>query len=126
MAGMSTFMKNSLVNATLRNTAYTSVATVYLALYSTDPRIAGSEVVGGSYARQAITFIAPTAGVTSNAGVINFPTSTAPWGSVTWFAIRDALTVGNLLYTGALTTPRTLVLGDSISVPIGNITITLI
>jgi hypothetical protein len=126
MAGLSTFMKNSWVNATLRNTTYTSVATVYIALYSTDPRISGSEVSGGSYARQVITFIAPTAGVTSNAGVISFPTSTAPWGSVTWFAVRDAITGGNLLYTGALITPRTLVTGDSINVPIGNITITLI
>jgi hypothetical protein len=126
MAGFTTYMETNLINATLRHITYTSVTPIYIALYASDARLGGLEVTGGSYARQVITFIAPTLGVTSNAANVNFPISTAPWGGVTFFGICDALTGGNLLYTGALTTARTLITGDSVSVPIGNISITLI
>ena len=37
MAEMSNYLENALINATLRNTGYTSPTTVYLALYTTDP-----------------------------------------------------------------------------------------
>jgi len=37
MAAMSNFLENALINATLRNTSYTSPAVVYVGLYTTDP-----------------------------------------------------------------------------------------
>jgi hypothetical protein len=127
MAGLSTYLKNALVNETLRNTNYVPVTPIYLALYTTDPTVAGTgtEVSTGSYARRTIVFIAPTLGVTSNSALITFPTSTAAWGTITHFGIKDALTAGNLLYFAPLTTPRTLVSGDTLTVPIGNIDLTL-
>ena len=53
MSEMSNYLENALVNAVLRNTSYTSPATVYLALYTSDPTDAdaGTEVSGTSYAR---------------------------------------------------------------------------
>ena len=65
MAEMSNFLENALINATLRNTTYTSVATIYVALYTSDPTDAdtGTEVTGGSYARTSVTFAAPSNGV---------------------------------------------------------------
>jgi len=67
MAEMSNYLENALINATLRNTTYTSVATVYVSLWTSDPTDAGSgtEVSGGSYARTAVTFGAPSNGVTT-------------------------------------------------------------
>ena len=58
MAEMSNYLENALINATLRNTTYTSVATVYVSLWTSDPTDAGSgtEVSGGSYARTAVSF----------------------------------------------------------------------
>lgn len=127
MAGMSTYLKNALVNETLRNVNYVPVTPIYLALYTTNPTVdgTGTEISTGAYARQTITVINPILGVTANAALITFPTSTANWGTVTHFGIKDALTGGNLLYFGALGTARTLVTGDTITVPIGNIDITL-
>ena len=54
---MSNYLENALINATLRDTTYTSPATVYVSLWTTDPTDAGSgtEVSGGSYARTAVT-----------------------------------------------------------------------
>ena len=37
MAEMSNYLENALINATLRNTSYTTPTTVYVALYTSDP-----------------------------------------------------------------------------------------
>ncbi len=64
MAEMSNYLENALVNVTLRATSYTAPTTVYLALYSNDPTDAdtGTEISGTNYARQSITFGAPSNG----------------------------------------------------------------
>ena len=127
MAEMSNFLENALINATLRNTSYTSPSVVYLGLYTSDPTDAdtGTEVSGGSYARQAITFGAPSNGVTSNTAAIEFPQATANWGTVGWIGIEDALTGGNLLYHSPLDASKTIQSGDIFKVAIGSLSVTL-
>jgi hypothetical protein len=127
MAEMSNFLENALINATLRNTTYTSVATVYVSLWTSDPTDAGSgtEVSGGSYARTAVTFGAPSNGVTTNSADVTFPTATASWGTVGWIGINDALTTGNLLYHTALDTSKTIDSGDIFKISTGNLSVTL-
>jgi hypothetical protein len=127
MAEMSNFLENALINATLRNTTYTSVATVYVSLWTSDPTDAGSgtEVSGGSYARTAVTFGAPSNGVTLNSADVTFPTATASWGTVGWIGINDAATSGNLLYHTALDTAKTIDSGDIFKISTGNLSVTL-
>jgi len=127
MAEMSNFLENALINATLRNTTYTSVATVYVSLWTSDPTDAGSgtEVSGGSYARTAVTFAAPSNGVTTNSADVTFPTCTSSWGTVGWIGINDALTTGNLLYHTPLDTSKTIDTGDIFKISTGNLSVTL-
>jgi hypothetical protein len=127
MAEMSNFLENALINATLRNTTYTSVATVYVSLWTTDPTDAGSgtEVSGGSYARTAVTFGAPSNGVTTNSADVEFPQATAGWGTVGWIGINDAATSGNLLYHTALDTSKTIDTGDIFKIATSNLSVTL-
>jgi hypothetical protein len=127
MAEMSNFLENALINATLRNTTYTSVATVYVSLWTSDPTDAGSgtEVSGGSYARTAVTFGAPSNGVTLNSADVTFPTATGSWGVVGWIGINDALTTGNLLYHSPLDTSKTIDSGDIFKISTGNLSVTL-
>ena len=127
MAEMSNFLENALINATLRNTTYTSVATVYVSLWTSDPTDAGSgtEVSGGSYARTAVTFAAPSNGVTTNNADVTFPTATASWGTVGWIGINDALSSGNLLYHTALDTAKAIDTGDIFKISTGNLSVTL-
>ena len=127
MAEMSNYLENALINATLRNTAYTSPATVYVALFTTDPTDAGSgtQVSGGSYARVAVTFGAPSNGVTTNSAAVEFPQATANWGTVTHIGLYDALTVGNLLYHTALDASKTIETGDIFKIAIGSLSVTL-
>ena len=127
MAEMSNFLENALINATLRNTTYTSVATIYVALYTTDPTDAdtGTEVTGGSYARTSVTFAAPSNGVSLSSADVTFPTCTAGWGTVTHIGLRDASTAGNLLYHTPLDTSKTIDTGDIFKISSGNLSVTL-
>lgn len=127
MAEMSNFLENALINATLRATTYTSPATVYVSLWTSDPTDAGSgtEVSGGSYARTSVTFGAPSNGVTTNNADVTFPTATASWGTVGWIGINDASTSGNLLYHTALDTSKAIDSGDIFKIASGNLSVTL-
>lgn len=127
MSEMSNYLENALVNAVLRNTSYTSPTTVYLALYTTDPTDAdtGTEVSGNGYARQSITFGAPSNGVTTNSAVIEFPQATGSWGTVAYVGIRDSLTTGNLLFHTPLDASKTIATGDVFRVAIGSLSVTL-
>jgi hypothetical protein len=132
MAAISDYLENAIINFWLRANpgSLTSPATVYAALFTTATTDAGggTEVTGGSYARQAVSFGAPSNGVSSNTADVRFPaagTATAAWGTVTNFAIYDALTVGNSLFHGALAVNKTIDNGDVFTFPTGNLTVTL-
>lgn len=127
MSEMSNYLENALINATLRNTSYTSPTTVYVSLFTTDPTDAGTgtEVSGGSYARTAVTFGAPSNGVSTNNADVTFPTATGSWGTITHIGLHDALTTGNLLYHTPLDASKTIALGDIFRISSGNLTVTL-
>jgi hypothetical protein len=127
MSEMSNYLENALVNGTLRATSYTAPTTVYVALYTTDPTDAdtGTEVTGGSYARQSVTFGVPSNGTSTNSADITFPTCTLTWGTVSHIGIRDALTSGNLLYYTPLDVSKTISTGDIFKITTGNLSVTL-
>ena len=118
MAEISNFLENELIDHILRNAAYTSPGTVYVALYTDDPTDAdsGTEVATGSYARQSVAFSAPSNGATSISSDITFPTATANWGTITHAALRDALTTGNMLFHSVLTASKTVNDGDTFKI----------
>jgi hypothetical protein len=127
MAEMSNYLEDALINATLRNTSYTSPATVYVGLYTSDPTDAntGTEVSGGSYARTAVTFGAPSNGTSLNDAAVEFPQATGSWGTVAYIGILDASTSGNLLYHTALDTAKTIDTGDIFKIAIGSLSVNL-
>jgi len=127
MTAMSDYLENALVNATLRGIPYNAPTTVYLSLFTSDPTDAktGTEVTGGGYARQAITFAAPSNGASASSADVLFPVATAGWGTVTHIAIFDASTAGNMLYYGPLLTTKSIATNDQLKVAAGDITVTL-
>jgi hypothetical protein len=127
MAEMSNYLENAVINAVLRNTSYTSPTTVYVGLFTSDPTDAGSgtEVSGGSYARVAVTFGAPSNGVSVNSAAVEFPQATGSWGTITHIGIHDALTTGNLLFHTALDTSKAIATGDIFKIASSNLSVTL-
>jgi hypothetical protein len=127
MAEMSNYLENAVINAVLRNTSYTSPAAVYVGLYTSDPGEGntGTEVSGGSYARTAVTFGAPSNGVSTNSASVTFPTATGTWGTVTHIGILDASTSGNLLYYTPLDASKSIASGDVFTISTGNLSVTM-
>lgn len=101
--GKTDFLENKIINIVFKNTAYTPPATVYAALFTATPSDTGggTEVTGGSYARQALTMGTASLGSISNTATITF--SSVPTGTITTLGVYDASTGGNLLYYQALT-----------------------
>jgi len=117
------YLEDSLINHVLRGVAYAMPPAIYVAVFTTAPTDPGGgvEVSGGSYARQACTFAAPSAGTTTNDIPVVFPTASAGWGTVTSFALMDALVGGNMLYFANLNAARIVLTGDVLSFPIGQL-----
>lgn len=122
----SNYLENKVLLHVFGATAYTAPSTLYVALFTTDPGEAGTgtEVSGGSYARQTIAFTV-TGNQASNTAAVEFPTATASWGTVTYAAVYDAVSGGNLMAYGALTTSKTIASGDVLRIPAGDFDINL-
>lgn len=97
--------------------------TPYLALYTATPTIAGggTEVSGGSYARQAITYGAISGASMSNSAVITF--TGMPAANITHYAVLNASTGGTMKGFGALNSAVSTVSGDQVQFVIGAHTI---
>lgn len=122
----SNYLENKVLLHVFGATAYTAPTTLYVALFTSNPGEtgAGTEVSGGSYARQTITFTV-TGAQAANTAAVEFPTASASWGTVTYAAIYDASTGGNMLDYGALTTSKTIASGDVLRIPASSYTIDL-
>jgi hypothetical protein len=117
MGAFSDYMEAKIVDGFLRNTAYTPAANVYLALFESDPGEAtgGTETSFTNYARQAVAWTAlDGSGQTKNSALVTFPANANASASVTitHMAIYDAATTGNRLMYAALTSSKTLAVGD--------------
>lgn len=95
--------------------------TPYLALYISNPgpTDTGTEVTGGSYVRQPITYGTITAGVMSNTGTITFPGM--PASSVSHYAIFNDVTGGDMLVYGETLSAIISDDGDNAIFPIGDV-----
>lgn len=127
MAEFSEYLENKLLDHVLRNTSYTSPTTCFVGLFTVAPTdtTSGTEVSGGSYARQELAVSAASAGVVTSSADVVFPQATANWGTISHIGILDALTSGNLLMYTPLTTSKTIEEGDILKLSSGNITVTL-
>jgi hypothetical protein len=83
----------------------------------------GTEVTGGSYARQVLSVSTASEGVVTSDADVNFPQATANWGTVVALGIHDALSSGNLLMYTDLTTSKTIETGDILKVSSGSLTV---
>jgi hypothetical protein len=127
MSEMSNYLEDALINAVLRNTAYSSPSTTYVSLHTADPTDAGTgtEVSGGSYVRTAATFGAPSNGTSTNSVAVEFPQATGSWGTVSHIGIWDAQSSGNMLFHTQLDNSKQIDSGDIFKIAIGSLSVTL-
>lgn len=98
----------------------------YIGLFTAAPGEAGggTEVSGGSYARQSVAFTV-SGDTASNSAAVEWPTATASWGTVAYIAVFDAETSGNMLVYATLSASKTISTGDVLRIPAGDLDITL-
>lgn len=124
---MSNYLANAVVNATVRNSSYTTPTTAYLALFLSNPTKddTGLECSGASYSREPITMNAPEDGLSRNTNDIEFSPATSSWGEITHVGIYDAVTGGNLLYFTELVTSKAIEPGDIFKIALDNLSLQL-
>jgi hypothetical protein len=129
----STYLADSLLDHAFRGdagaTSFTQPTTLYLALHSADPtgEALATELIGGSYARQSITFDPPDLSThdIANTSEIVFTGLPSVPGGITHLSVWDAVTAGNMLMfddygTGVIND------GDAVTIAIGAITLRLL
>ena len=142
MSAMSDYLENKMVDQLFRGQTAPTTSTLYVALLTAAPSDSGggTEVSGGSYARVAVTSSltnwagtqsagsttasSGTGGQTSNNVAITFPTPSDGWGTATHFGIYDQATGGNLLFHGQLSIAKTINESDTVTFPIGTLSVT--
>ena len=136
MSAMTDYLENKIIDWFFRGQAFSPPGTAYVGLLTAAPsdNTNGTEVTGGSYARVGIaaalanwagtqsagstTASSGSSGTTSNNSAISFATPTANWGTITHFGVYDALTSGNLLFWGALSSAKAGFTGEAVAVQI--------
>lgn len=137
MGSMSNYLETVVSNCALRGTGIANDTwRLYIALFTATPGETGggTEASFTSYARQKMrtdaqintdAFTVPDgSGTSTNSQTVTFPTNTGSSQTVTSWGIFDAVTGGNMLFYGALTTSKTVDNGDSLSLPPGSVAIT--
>jgi hypothetical protein len=130
MSAISDYAEKLMLDWLMTAGAAVRPTTWFVALYTAAPSDAGggTEVVGGTgYSRQSVTFdaAATPGGTTQNSGAISFTAAGGSWGTVTHLGIFTAVSGGSLLWHGALTTPRIMNDGDTLTFNTANIDLTL-
>lgn len=122
MAGLKQTRANAVLNSELGVSPSSSRV---LALYTVMPTAttAGTEVSGGSYARQSVAFTSASAGASSNSATVTFPAATAPWGTVVGWAVLDGS--GNQITFDTFDSSFTVGIGDVVAVNSGDLDVSL-
>lgn len=132
MGAFTIVLKNAILDLVFGAQSYTPQTNFQVALTTTAPTLStpGTEVTGGSYARQTIannktTFSNASAGSLSNAIAITFATATASWGTVVGVELYDNAGTTRLAFA-TLTASKTIDNGDTASFAIGELDLELI
>jgi len=125
MSAASDYLENAVLNHVLGGATYTP-PTLSVALFTADDGLESgtvtSEIGGGSYARQSIAFTV-TGNQATNTATVQFPTASAAWGTITHVAVVDGSS--NVLFHGAVTTPKNIDENDTFQISASNLTISL-
>lgn len=123
MSGLTTATWNTYIDDILGTTLRTAPTTpMKLALETVAGTAAAAGTEATGYTRPTITFTAASGAATSNSGALTIPISTGQ--TINAVAVYDNAGTPVRKLWGGLTTPRTVVAGDSLAFAAGSITFT--
>jgi len=130
MAAASDYLEDKVLDHVLDVAAYPQPTALYVGLFTADTGLESNsptaEVTGNGYARTVVTFGAASSGSSTNNANVTFPTASGGnWGTITYAAVMDAASGGNVLFYGALSVAKTVTDGDTFQISTGQLTITM-
>jgi hypothetical protein len=128
MTALSNYAESQVIKWLMTNASVTRPTTWFVALHTADPGETGAtaELSGNGYARQAATFTEDTNGLVDNDSDVTFgPNTGSNWGNVTHVSVWDTVSAGNCLAKGALSSPVTINVNDSLKLAAGSLDISV-
>lgn len=119
-------VENAVLDALVGTATFTAVTTpmkVRLMTANGSDSAAGTEVTGGTYIPQTVTFAAASAGSCATSGALNF--TLMPACTVVGVEIWDSTGTPRRMWYGALTASKTVGAGDTFQIPSGQLTLSL-
>lgn len=126
MAGnLTDTIENQLLDALVGTASYSVTTPIKLALVTANgsDSAAGTEVTGGSYARQTIAFGSASSGQIANSSVINF--TGMPTCTVVGIELYDSAGTPKRLAYGALAASKSVTSGDTVQFAASSVTFSL-
>ena len=130
MGSFGNYIENKFLDHIVGKTAY-SKPTAYIALSTADPLDDASGIAepsGNNYSRLITSgsdWNAASGGAIDNATALTFATATGSWGTITHFALYDAIAGGNMLALGSLASSQAVGNAETIKFAAGELDITL-
>lgn len=126
MTKMTNYLESKLANHVLKNTAYTPPTNIYVALHTADPTETGavSEITTASfptYARKQVIMGAESGGICLNSADILW--DNCPAITISHVSIWDALSGGNALFYGPLSSAQVMASGNTFRYPTGQLSV---
>jgi hypothetical protein len=124
MTALSNYAESQVIKWLMTAAAVSRPTAWFVALHTADPGEDGSvgELSGNGYARQSATFTEDTNGLVDNDADITFgPNTGVNWGDVTHVSVWTAVSSGQCLYKGALSSPVTINVNDSLRFAAGQL-----
>lgn len=124
MGTFSDAAKNQMIDNVARGTASPFAGAVYAKLHTGDPGSAGANNAAAETTRKVVTFAATTGGsCVSNVACTwaSYPANE----TITWVSFWDAVAAGNFLGRDDLPTSKAPLIGDTLTLPSGNLTLAI-
>ena len=123
---ISNYVETAVMDALFNNVSPAAVqlSARYIKLHIGDPGEAGTANAAAETTRKSITGAATSNGVFTSTNALTW-TAVSTTETYSYVSLWDSSTAGNCLWSGALTTPRAVIAGDSFEIAIGSLTVTL-
>lgn len=122
--------ENKVLDHILKKTALTVPTNIYIALSTADPLDTGASIAepsGNNYARALCnTWDTAASRATANTSQVNFNQASGSWGTITHWALYDAITAGSLIAHGAFTTSKVISSGHTPFIKAGELDVSFL
>lgn len=122
--GLASAIANSILDALCRSVTWTEPAEFWVKLHLGDPGASGASNAATETTRKQITFSAASGGAITNSGAVSW-TSYPAAETVTHVSFWDASTAGTFLGSDALNASKSPGVGDTLTLPAGDLDLTL-